>query len=73
MVHAFKHLPSAQQWIPCGKRLPEYGIAVLTINADGVYEVNHIIDDEYGEWFYDGAIAWMQLPTPYREERDGNA
>jgi hypothetical protein len=23
MVHAIKHLPSAQQWIPCSERLPE--------------------------------------------------
>lgn len=28
MVHAIKHLPSAQQWIPCSERMPfvdEYG------------------------------------------------
>lgn len=54
------------QWVSCTDGLPEYGEAVLTINEDGDYEVNHIIDEDKGEWFYEGAIAWMPLP-PYRE------
>lgn len=56
----------AMRWVSCSERLPEYGEAVLTINEDGDYEVNHIIDEDTGEWFYEGAIAWMPLP-PYRE------
>ena len=56
----------ALRWIPCGEGLPEYGEAVLTINEDEDYEVNHIIDEDTGEWFYEGAIAWMPLPL-YRE------
>ena len=55
------------QWVSCTDGLPEYGEAVLTINEDGDYEVNHIIDEDNGEWFYEGAIAWITLP-PYREE-----
>jgi hypothetical protein len=57
----------AMRWISCADRLPEYGEAVLTINEDEDYEVNHIIDEDTGEWFYEGAIAWMPLPEPYRE------
>ena len=56
----------AMRWISCADRFPEYGEAVLTINEDEDYEVNHIIDEDTGEWFYEGAIAWMPLP-PYRE------
>ena len=58
----------AMRWISCTDRLPEYGEAVLTINEDEDYEINHIIDEDNGEWFINGAIAWMPLPKPYREE-----
>lgn len=54
-------------WIPCSEKLPEYGAGVLTINTDGDYEINHIIDEEDAEWFYNGVIAWMPLPEPYNE------
>ncbi len=54
-------------WIPVTERLPEYGTEVLTINKDDEYEINHIIDEEDGEWFLHGAIAWMPLPEPYKE------
>lgn len=56
----------AMMWTSCSDRLPEYGEVVLTINDDEDYEVNHIIDEDTGEWFYEGAIAWMPLP-PYKE------
>lgn len=59
-------IADAMKWIPCNERLPEYGEAVITINEDEDYEVNHIIDEDNGEWFYEGAIAWMTLP-PYKE------
>lgn len=55
-------------WIPVTERLPEYGTQVLAIHKDGDYEVNHVIDEEDGEWFLNGVIAWMSLPEPYREE-----
>ena len=57
----------AMRWISCADRLPEYGEAVLTINDDEDYEINHIIDEDNGEWFYEGAIAWMPLPKPPKE------
>ena len=65
---ALRWIPCADalQWISCSDGLPEYGEAVLTINEDEDYEVNHIIDEDTGEWFYEGAIAWMPLP-PYKE------
>ena len=62
-------LPSAQpeqRWIPCSERLPEEGTEVLTYNHDDDYAINHIIDGE--EWFFDGAVAWMPLPEPYKED-----
>lgn len=65
------NLPSAQpepQWIPVSERLPEYGTQVLAIHKDGDYELNHVIDEEDGEWFLNGVIAWMPLPEPYEEQ-----
>ncbi len=65
--------PSAQQWIPCSERLPEYGESVLCyFGTDEDFGVNHIIDEEDGEWFDDGVTAWMPLPEPpYKENSDG--
>ena len=65
--HALK-LPD-DGWIPCSERLPEYGVLVLTYNTDD-YCLNHIIDEETGEWFWDGANAWMPLPKPYKPKED---
>jgi hypothetical protein len=58
-------------WIPVTERQPEYGVEVLTINTDGDYEINHIIDEEDAEWFFNGVIAWCELPEPYKEGQDG--
>jgi hypothetical protein len=55
-----------QQWVLCSTKLPEYGEAVLTCMVDGDYNINHIIDEDNGEWFYDGVLAWMPLPQPYK-------
>lgn len=61
-------VPSANQWIPCSERLPKYGQLVLTCNLkDDEYEVNHIIDEEDGEWFIHGVDVWMPLPKPYEK------
>ena len=63
-------IPDADDgWIPVEKRLPEYGVLVLTYNTDD-YCLNHIIDEETGEWFRDGASAWMPLPKPYKPKED---
>ena len=58
------------RWIPVTERQPEYGAEVLTINTDGDYEINHIIDEEDAEWFLNGVIAWRELPEPYKEEQN---
>lgn len=72
LTNAIMILPSAQEWIPCSKRLPKYGVEVLTINKDDEYEINHIIDEEDGEWFLDGVVAWMPLPKKWeRGHNDG--
>ena len=67
---ATKALEAEPHWIPVTERLPEYGLGVLTYNRDEEFEINHIIDDEDGEWFYDGVIAWMPLPEPYKGETE---
>ena len=59
-----------QRWIPVTERLPEYGTEVVTINKDDEYEINHVIDEEDGEWFFDGAVAWMPLPEPWKGEQE---
>lgn len=62
---------SQPQWILCSERLPKYGQPVLTYNLeDDEYEVNHIIDEEDGEWFTYGVDAWMPLPEPYKEGKE---
>ena len=55
-------------WIPVSERLPEYGEVVITVNSDEDYEINHIIDDDLNEWFYDGVVAWMSLPPCYEQQ-----
>lgn len=54
------------QWILVDERLPEYGEGVLTYHDDDECRINTIIDDEDAEWLWDGVIAWMPLPEPYK-------
>lgn len=64
-------LPSAEpRWIPVTERLPEYGIDVLTDNGYGDYELNHIVGEEDGEWYWEPVAAWMPLPEPWKGEAD---
>ena len=65
----YKNYPR-QRWIPCNERLPEYGIQVLTTDKDGDFELNHIVDEDDGTWYWSGAIAWMPLPEPYEVEHE---
>jgi len=74
-IAKIKELSSSSEspngWIPCSERLPKYGQPVLTYNLeDDEYEVNHIIDEEDGEWFTYGVDAWMPLPDPWKEEEE---
>lgn len=67
---AIKALETEPQWIPCSEKLPEYGQGVLAYYEDGDMGVNHVIDEDDGEWFIDGVIAWLPLPEGYRGEQD---
>lgn len=70
MQYRVVDIPSERQWIPVTERLPEYGIDVLTVDGYGEYELNHIIDEEDGEWYWEKPIAWMPLPKPWKGEKD---
>ena len=74
MLWHLDRAPTANKWIPVEQELPEYGKAVLTITQDETYEVNHVIDEECGEWFWEDngkVIAWMPLPEPFKGVTDG--
>lgn len=64
---AVKKLLELTTWIPVTDRLPEYGEEVLTQDEFGDYSLNRIVDDETGEWFFEGVIAWRTLPEPFKE------
>ena len=64
----YERINYKHEWIPVTKMLPEYGTQVLTTQKDGDYELNYVMDEEDGEWFFNGVIVWMSLPKPYRED-----
>jgi hypothetical protein len=73
MVHAIKHLPSAQQWIPVTERLPEKsGLYLVTTPYDKLMPVHSRYFNKRGEQsFWSGhpmneVVAWMPLPQPYK-------
>ena len=79
MVHAIKHLPSAQQLIPCSTEMPPTGKDVLVTLVDGAVTDGERWNPQEGKWFLfsDGVngldedvLAWMPLPAPYRPEGD---
>ena len=65
-------LPSAQPgWIPCSERCPEHRVYVL-VTYKPVYGIPDIGITWYskseGKWNTSREVlAWMSLPTPYRE------
>ena len=82
MVHAIKHLPSAQPgWIPCSRELPKNKSYVLTIIyipgrqahiRSGWYEDGIFLNDNGDTWNATDkeVVGWMyqpKLPKPYRE------
>ena len=73
MVHAIKHLPSAQpeqRWIPCSERLPEEMGTYMTTIDYGEHGLATGQRYYYGsglQWNDECVIAWMPLPTPYKE------
>ena len=73
----FEDVPSAEaEWIPCSKRLPEDGIAVLITTENEEVYIDQVITDPYKERYFQSntaydnfqVIAWMPLPEPYRED-----
>ena len=76
-ISAIKSLPSAQQWIPCSERLPEYDgeMYLVTdyceqINRRRIH-ISYCYVNREGFWSdvpvgYK-VIAWMPLPEPYKD------
>ena len=75
-ISDIKALPSAQQWIPCSKRMPEDGQDVLFYDIDNdVMKGYHVKGRPKTHFSQDGTyediknvIAWMPLPEPWRGE-----
>jgi hypothetical protein len=71
-VSAIQKLQSAQQWIPCSERLPEYGTPVLWSNEHGSVFISAITVMTDHSWAVgkrhrqSKVIAWMPLSEPYR-------
>lgn len=56
----------SQRWIPCSELLPEALQEVIVTSTAGYVYTSRIV---HGDFEYGGnVIAWMPLPTPYREE-----
>lgn len=74
-IYEMDGLPSAQQWILCSERLPEYCKEVLAVTSiGGIYVAKYeAFDTEWHETVEYrrllGVSAWMPLPEPYKEER----
>ena len=87
MVHAIKHLPSAQRWIPTSVKPPEPFKLVLIQDYCGCYELNTYIPPRInpkqypnGYWGEVGNVdfdyfdveAWCPLPAPYCPEGENS-
>lgn len=76
VISGIEALPSAQKWIPCNERLPEFGVKVLVYNTNGDVYSDYIIETPHGKkiWCEASAydvydiVAWMPLPEPYKEK-----
>lgn len=69
------HVEPEQRWIPCSERLPEVEELVLvTDDSGGIKTVDVDRCGQYENsnerfWYYtQNAVAWMQLPEPYKGE-----
>ncbi len=59
-----------QEWIPVSERLPEENMWTICQNNAGAMMIGKY-NIEFGWMFpayFDGIVAWMPLPEPYREE-----
>lgn len=72
VIDTLDALPSAKAgWIPVSERLPEVGeICLLTVHEYGwnCKEYTRVIIGEYSDNYANHILAWMPLPTPYRED-----
>ena len=73
-------MPAEPRWIPVTERLPQkYGKYLVSVDFDSYVgteplwygringkDVFYDSDSEYGDIQWDGVIAWMPLPTPYK-------
>ena len=70
-------IPSANQWIPCSERLPKEDAYYLVTLGYGSYEDGRDIEMiplVDGDWDWspiEQVIAWMPLPEPYKEGKNG--
>ena len=72
-IKSIKFVPSAQQWIPCSERLPDYHEEVLVTSRGEVSIAWLYIDDNWrscdlAEQMYKDIVAWMPLPEPWKED-----
>jgi len=66
VINVINNQPSAQQWIPCSERLPDQNGKYLVV---GRQKAINIIKFDGGRWYGKwGVVAWMPMPSPYREE-----
>lgn len=79
VTDAIKQLPSTNDnWIPVSERLPEVTDTVLVQDVCGDIETAQVCTHYDGSLVFDGeweyeleeVVAWMPLPTPYREENE---
>ena len=72
-VDCLDDVPPAQpepKWIPVSERLPEENMWTICQNNAGAMMIGKY-NIEFGWMFpayFDGIVAWMPLPEPYREE-----
>lgn len=74
IVDIIRDLPSVQQWIPCGERLPDDDVEVFVYLFER--PVPYIAWVEDCRWYTEDfevekeyyPTAWMPLPEPYKGE-----
>lgn len=65
--------PRVGEWIPCIERLPdEEGMYLITARVYDKKEIQYVFyQKEIGLFICNGtAIAWMPLPSAYKEDRE---
>jgi len=80
-INGLRALPSAQQWIPTSKKLPD-GIsqAIVQTNCGAIHEAFYKGKNGYGHevwmrldgsiYWDDEVVAWMLLPEPWNGKQN---